>query len=161
MSRYIILFLCLLFLGCEINGKQIIKSEKFTYDNIKFNTVSKKLTFEDLDDNLYIENMKSILVYWFDNKIKTDGFDGNLNLNVKNITTEKIRNEKYFKFLIKLNLLFEETHNDLNRSKTFTINVSEYGEISGSFTLNDQENLELNVMYKSLDSVSKKLIELN
>ena len=161
MSRYVILFLCILFLGCEISGKQIIKPEKFTYDQIKFDTVSKKIIFDDLDDNLYIENMKSILVYWFDNKIKTDGFDGNLNLNVKNITTKKVRNDNYFKFLVKLNLQFEEANSDLSRTKTFTINVSEYGEISGSFTLKDQENLELNVMHKSLDSVSKKLLELN
>jgi hypothetical protein len=161
MSRYVILFLCILFLGCEISGKQIIKPEKFTYDQIKFDTVSKKIIFDDLDDNLYIENMKSILVYWFDNKIKTDGFDGNLNLNVKNITTKKVRNENYFKFLVKLNLQFEENHSDLSRTKTFIINVSEYGEISGSFSIKDQENLELNVMHKSLDSVSKKLLELN
>ena len=161
MARYIILFLSMLLLGCEINGKQIIKPEKFTYDQIKFNTVSKKLIFENLDDSLDIENMKSILRYWFDNKIKTDGFDGNLNLNIKNITTQKIRKDNYFKFLIKLSLQFEETHNDLNRTKTFIISVSEYGEISGSFSIKDQENIELNVMHKSLDSVSKKLLELN
>lgn len=161
MARYVILFLSVLLLGCEINGKQIIKPEKFTYDQIKFNTVSKKITFENLDDDLDIENMKSILRYWFDNKIKTDGFDGNLNLNVKDITTQKIRKDNYFKYLIKVSLQFEETHNDLDRTKTFIINVSEYGEISGSFSITDQENLELNVMHKSLDSVSKKLLELN
>jgi hypothetical protein len=105
--------------------------------------------------------MKNILRYWFDNKIKTDGFDGNLNLNIKNITTQKIRKDNYFKFLIKVSLQFEETHNDLNRTKTFIISVSEYGEISGSFSIKDQENIELNVMHKSLDSVSKKLLELN
>lgn len=161
MARYVILFLSVLLLGCEINGKQIIKPEKFTYDQIKFNTVSKKITFENFDDDLDIENMKSILRYWFDNKIKTDGFDGNLNLNVKDITTQKIRKDNYFKYLIKVSLQFEETHNDLDRTKTFIINVSEYGEISGSFSITDQENLELNVMHKSLDSVSKKLLELN
>ena len=106
MARYVILFLSMLLLGCEINGKQIIKPEKFTYDQIKFNTVSKKLIFENLDDGLDIENMKSILRYWFDNKIKTDGFDGNLNLNIKNITTQKIRKDNYFKFLIKVKYVY-------------------------------------------------------
>ena len=161
MARYVILFLSMLLLGCEINGKQIIKPEKFSYDQIKFNTVSKKITFENLDDDLDINNMKNILRYWFDNKIKTDGFDGNLNLNIKNITTQKIRKDNYFKFLVKVSLQFEETHNNLNRTKAFIINVSEYGEISGSFSIKDQENIELNVMHKSLDSVSKKLLELN
>ena len=161
MARYVILFLSMLLLGCEINGKQIIKPEKFSYDQIKFNTVSKKITFENLDDDIDINNMKNILRYWFDNKIKTDGFDGNLNLNIKNITTQKIRKDNYFKFLIKVSLQFEETHNNLNRTKAFIINVSEYGEISGSFSIKDQENIELNVMHKSLDSVSKKLLELN
>ncbi len=39
MVRYLSV-LVFLFFGCEINSKQIIKPEKFTYDAIKFNSVS-------------------------------------------------------------------------------------------------------------------------
>ena len=55
--------------------------------------------------------------------------------------------------------LIEKTQ-DLKRNKTYKVNSSEYGEISGSFSIKDQENLSLNIMHQSIDSVSKKLLEL-
>ena len=43
MVRTINLFLIFIFIGCEMNSKQIIKPEKFSYEVVKFSTVSKKL----------------------------------------------------------------------------------------------------------------------
>ena len=61
-----------------MNSKQIIKPEKFTYDTIKFNAVSKILENEFKANSSDHEIMSEIIQYWFDNRIKTDGFDGNL-----------------------------------------------------------------------------------
>ena len=46
--------------------------------------------------------MNEIIQYWFDNRIKTDGFDGNLSLNVKkfNLTEKKTRLLQIFYFFI-------------------------------------------------------------
>ena len=38
---------------------------------------------------------------------------------------------------------------------------NEYGEISGSFAIKDQDNLDINLMHKSLESISSKLKEVN
>ena len=44
----LIIFLSFITYGCEINSKQIIKPEKFTYDTVKFDTVSKILVIYNL-----------------------------------------------------------------------------------------------------------------
>ena len=61
MARYLILFALLILFGCEMNGKQIVKPEKFDYDEIKFNSVSKKLIY----NNDLVENpeIKKIIKY--------------------------------------------------------------------------------------------------
>tara|TARA_Y100000996_G_C22524173_1_gene643715 strand:+ start:1074 stop:1559 length:486 start_codon:yes stop_codon:yes gene_type:complete len=159
--RYIIPFFLIIFIGCEINGQQIIKPEKFTFNEIKFNSVSKELIFLNLKDNSEANDMKKLISYWFDNKIKTDGFDGFLIVTVKDIMTEKIKRDGYFKFSINISIEFEEKNNDSSKTKTYKINASDYGEIEGDFSIKDQENLALNVMHQSLNSVSKKLLELN
>ena len=159
MARYLILFALLILFGCEMNGKQIVKPEKFDYDEIKFNSVSKKLIYNN--DLVESPEIKKIIKYWFDNKIKTDGFDGSLNVFIKDIKTERITKNEYFKFLINMTIEFEEKSNDLKRTKIFTINAVEYGDIIGNFSINDQENLRINIIHQSLQSVSKKIKEIN
>ena len=54
MVRTISLFVIFIFIGCEMNSKQIIKPEKFTYDTVKFNVVSKKLEIGTIPDLLML-----------------------------------------------------------------------------------------------------------
>ena len=103
MVRIISLLLIIFFIGCEMNSKQIIKPEKFTYDTIKFDAVSKKLENNFKTNSSDNEIMSEIINYWFDNRIKTDGFDGNLLVNVKQIqfdTEKKTRLLQIFCFFI-------------------------------------------------------------
>ena len=159
MVKYLIFSIFLLF-GCEINSKQVIKPEKFTYETVKFNAVSKKL------ENIFEANssdhkiMNEIIQYWFDNRIKTDGFDGNLSVNVKNIKFDREKKQDYYKFSVSLSLEFVEKKSSTT-IKTYQVNSSEYGEIKGSFAIKDQDNLDINLMHKSLESINSKLIEVN
>jgi hypothetical protein len=150
-----------MFIGCEMNSKQVIKPEKFIFEDVRFDSVTKRLVFEDFKEDSDINNMKKIINYWFDNKIKTNGFDGSLDVNVNNIDIHKIKNLDYFKVSIKLALEFIEIKANPKSKKTYNIGASEYGEIEGSFSINDQENLTLNLMHQALNSVSKKLSDLN
>ena len=160
MVRTLSLFLFFIFIGCEMNSKQIIKPEKFTYDIIKFNTVSKILENKFEANSPDHEIMNEIVQYWFDNRIKTDGFDGNLSINVKQIQFEREKKQDYYKFSISLSLEFIEKKSSTS-VKTHIINSKEYGEIVGSFSIKDQDNLDINLMHKSLDSISLKFMELN
>ena len=159
MVKYLILTLFII-IGCEINSEQIIKPEKFKYDVIKFSTVSKKLENNFISNSQDHEIMSEIIQYWFDNRIKTDGFDGNLFVNIKLIQFEREKKDNYYKFSISLSLEFIEQKDSTN-IKTFNINSNEHGEITGSFAIKDQDNLDINLMHKALESISSKLTEVN
>ena len=160
MVRIIGLFLMFIFIGCEMNSKQIIKPEKFTYEIVKFNAVSKKLENSLKKDSPDHEIMSEIIDFWFDNRVKTDGFDGHLSVNVKQIQFDREKKQDYYKFSVFLSLEFIETKSSIN-IKTYNVKSNEYGEISGSFAINDQDNLDINLMYKTLESISSKLKEVN
>jgi len=160
MVRTLSLFLFFIFIGCEMNSKQIIKPEKFTYDTIKFDTVSKKLENSFKTNSSDNEIMSEIINYWFDNRIKTDGFDGNLSVNVKQTQFDREKKQDYYKFSVSLSLEFIETKSPTN-IKTYNVKSNEYGEISGSFAIKDQDNLDINLMHKALESISSKLKEIN
>ena len=72
MVRVITLFLFFIFMGCEMNSKQVIKPEKFTYDTIKFNAVSKILEnkFSNVDLDIFQSNVEGEII----NKIQEVGF---------------------------------------------------------------------------------------
>ena len=160
MVRTISLFLFFIFIGCEMNSKQIIKPEKFTFETVKFNTVSKILYNELKNDSSDHEIISEIIQYWFDNRIKTDGFDGILSVNVKQIQFYREKKQDYYKFSISLSLEFIEKKSSTN-TKTYNVNTNEYGEIVGSFAIKDQDSLDINLMHKSLESISSKLLEIN
>ena len=160
MVRTLSLFLFFIFIGCEMNSKQIIKPEKFTYDIIKFNTVSKILENKFQTNSPDHEIMSEIVQYWFDNRIKTDGFEGNLSVNVKQIQFDREKKQDYYKFSVSLSLEFIEKKSSTNIN-TYNVNSNEYGEIIGSFAIKDQDNLDINLMHKSLESISSKLKEIN
>ncbi len=159
MVRYLVSIIIFLF-GCEINSTQIIKPEKFKYDIVKFNTVSKILDNEFEANSSDHEIMSEIIQYWFDNRVKTDGFEGNLFLNVKKIQFNREKKIDYYKFSVSLSLEFIETKSSTN-TKTYNVKSKEYGEISGSFAIKDQDNLDINLMHKALESISSKLNEIN
>ena len=158
MAKFIITFLTFIFIGCEMKSNQIIKSEKFTYDIINFDTVSKTLLNEYSSNSPDHEIISDIIQNWFDIRIKTNGFDGDLFLNVKKIEFNREKKIDYYKFSVSLSLEFIEQKSS-NSVKTFNLNSNEYGEITGKFSLKDQDNLDLNIMHKSLENISLKLKE--
>jgi hypothetical protein len=91
-------------------------------------------------------------------RIKTNGFDGDLFLNVKKIEFNREKKIDYYKFSVSLSLEFIEQKSP-NSMKTYNLNSNEYGEITGKFSLKDQDNLDLNIMHKSLENISLKLKE--
>tara|TARA_B100001093_G_C26823407_1_gene1012909 strand:+ start:548 stop:781 length:234 start_codon:yes stop_codon:yes gene_type:complete len=76
------------------------------------------------------------------------------------MTVIKVKKKEYFKISIKLFLEFQEIENELNKKRTYLISTSEYGEIAGNFSIKDQDNLSLNIMYQSIESITRKLEEL-
>ena len=159
MVKHLALLLFVLF-GCEMNSEQLIKSENINYENIKFNTVSKDLKFTNSQEGIEVEIAKKLVNNWFSNNIKVDGFDGNLSVNVTSIEINKIKKDDYYRFEISLSIQFLETNETLKKRKIYKINSTEYGDIEGSFSIKDTENLNKNTISKSLKNINQKVSEM-
>ena len=157
MVKHLTLLLFVLFIGCEMNSEQLIKSENINFENIKFNAVSKDLKFTNIEEGPEVETTKKLVKDWFNNNVKIDGFDGNLSINVTSIEINKIRKDEYYRFEINISIEFLETNEVLNKRKIYKINSIEYGDIEGSFSIKDTENLNKNIIINSLKSINKKV----
>lgn len=158
MVRFIVIIFSFLFMGCEMNNDRVVKPEKVTFDFIKFNAVSKAFNNALVNDSPDHKIMSDIIESWFQNKIKTDGFEGDLLVNVKNIEFEREKKQDYYKFSVSLSLEFIEQLST-NTKNNYIVSANEYGEITGSFSIKDQDTLDLNLMNQSLNAVSLKLRE--
>ena len=156
MVKHLTLLLFVLFIGCEMNSEQLIKSENINFENIKFNAVSKDLKFTNIEEGPEVETTKKLVKDWFNNNVKIDGFDGNLSINVTSIDINKIKKDEYYRFEINISIEFLETNEVLNKRKIYKINSIEYGDIEGSFSIKDAENLNKNIILNSLKSINQK-----
>ena len=157
MVKHLTLLLFVLFIGCEMNSEQLIKSENINFENIKFNAVSKNLKFTNIQEGPEVETTKKLVKDWFNNNVKIDGFDGNLSINVTSIDISKIKKDEYYRFEINISIEFLETNDLLNKRKIYKINSIEYGDIEGSFSIKDTENLNKNIISNSLKSINQKV----
>ena len=157
MVKHLTLLLFVLFIGCEMNSEQLIKSENINFENIKFNAVSKDLKFTNIEEGPEVETTKKLMKDWFNNNVKIDGFDGNLSINVTSIDINKIKKDEYYRFEINISIEFLETNEVLNKRKIYKINSTEYGDIEGSFSIKDTENLNKNIISNSLKSINQKV----
>ena len=157
MVKHLILFLFILLIGCEMNSEQLIKSENIKFENIKFNSVSKDLKFTNIQEGPEVETTKKLVKDWFNNNVKVDGFEGNLSINVTSIEINKIKKEEYYRFEINMSIEFLETNEVLNKRKIYKVNSIEYGDIEGSFSIKDTENLNMNIISNSLKSINQKV----
>ena len=160
MVKYLTFLLFIIFLGCEINSEQLVKSEKFNFQNVYFNAVSKDLKFSEFQEDSDIDLTKKLLKNWFNNNIKTSGLDGNLLVKVNSIDINKIKKKAYYRFEINLNIFFTETNEIFNKKKIYNVNSVDYGEIEGDFSIKDMEILNKNIILKSINSISQKLISM-
>ena len=160
MVKHLTLLLFVLLVGCEINSQQLIKSENINFEKIKFNAVSKDLKFTNTEEGPEVETTKKLVKDWFNNNVKIDGFDGNLNINVTSIKINKIKKDEYYRFEISINIEFLETNEILNKRKIYKINSIEYGDIEGSFSIKDTENLNKNIISKSIKSINQKILSM-
>ena len=140
-----------------MNSEQLIKSENINFENIKFNAVSKDLKFTNIEEGPEVETTKKLVKDWFNNNVKIDGFDWDLSINVTSIDINKIKKDEYYRFEINISIEFLETNEVLNKRKIYKINSIEYGDIEGSFSIKDTENLNMNIISNSLKSINQKV----
>lgn len=158
MVKYLIIFSLLFITACQ---KEVLLVEKYESFNkpIFINTVQKNLNLNAVSQGPYSDDFLILLTYWVDNNIKTNGFDGLLEINLVSIVSSQVSIENGVRFQIDLDLDFIISKSALDNKTLIKFKGNEFSEILGQFSLNDK-NIEINnVMNKLIDRLSNKLFE--
>ena len=160
MVRYLILLLIFFISSCKTT-EQIVKVNKDQIDNISFDAVTKTLEFNDYEQTQLNNIGKQLIYEWYNDKIKTDGFEGSLKVIITNLETNTEKREDYFKVTANISIQFKLESNTLSSKKSFNVSASEFSEISGKFSILDQENLSANTLKAVLKKITIELNSLN
>ena len=157
MARYIIIALILFVTSCKTT-EQLIKPNNEKIDIISFDAVTKSLEFKDYEQNQLNSIGKQLIYEWYNQQIKTNGFDGSLKVIVTNLDTDVEKKDDYFRVTANISIQFNLVNNTLSSKKSLNVSASEFSEISGKFSILDQENLSANTLKATLKKIT---IELN
>ena len=130
-----------------------LNSKNLDFQNIYIDSVEKSY----VKKNQISEDYENLFLSWFNNYLKVDGFEGLFLISIDNYSENilKIDNGKKIEIKIIFNVVLE--NKAIN--KKLKINISEHSSITGSFSINDFENLIYNTQINSIKKLSEKLSE--
>lgn len=141
--------------GCTVNTTQI-NPVKYDPEEINFDVVQKKLTIKtDLPDHVQI-----LVNKWFDEKVKINGFDGDMEFTVSDFNQKITLIEDGKR--VDVNLEFQILLNRPSFPGTESIkgSISKYGTVTGTYSLKDLEVITKNTQANLLKDLSKNLKSL-
>lgn len=132
MNKLFLVLIAFYISSCVAN-EPIIDNVQTEFQTITFEVVQKELIIEKKIPN----HLKKLINKWFDNKVKINGYDGNMTFIITNFIQETslISNGKR----VDATLSFRVNLNKptLSRKKSIEGTVSSYGTIEGDFSLSD------------------------
>lgn len=152
MKRYFLVFFCLFIISCNAN-ESYIEPLSPEFESMTFDVVQKQLVFEDeLPDHV-----QNLLSKWFDQKIKIDGFDGDMKFIVTSYTQEisSIKDGKRVDLSLFFNVLLNKP--SLSQTKLIEGKISSYGTLTGNFSLAEFDTVIQNTQSDLILRLSKDL----
>lgn len=150
MVKCLIAF-CLLFIlnSCETSSplNKYQSSNKSVYVDV----VEKRIIKTNKFQSIHSEKIQKELNRWFDNSLKTNGFDGLLEIRILNLKSEEITFNDSLTIKVFIEIEFSISKSILSTKKVIIISGDEYGQINGYFTINDK--------LIEVDNIIKRLIE--
>ena len=131
MNKFIfVLWGVFLLVGCQAN-ESFIDPVQPDFENVSFDVVQKQLVIET-ELPSYVEGLVS---QWFDQKVKIDGFDGEMKFTISEYSEEisSISDGKRVDVSLFFNVVLNKP--SLSQTKFIEGNVSSYGTLSGNFSL--------------------------
>ncbi len=138
--------------GCNAN-ETIIDPLKPKFESIFFNVVQKQLVV-DTDLPIHVQNLLS---QWFDQKIKIDGFDGDMKFIVSSFKQDisTIDDGKRVDVSMSFKVLLNKP--SLSQVKLIEGDISSYGTLTGSFSLSEFDTVIQNTQSDLVLRLSKDL----
>jgi len=130
MNKFIFVLLGFLVAGCQAN-ESFIDPIRPDFANVSFDVVQKQLVIEP-ELPSHVEGLVS---QWFDQKVKIDGFDGEMTFTISEYLeeTSSISNGKRVDISLSFNVVLNKP--SLSQTKMIEGYVSSYGTLSGNFSL--------------------------
>lgn len=163
MAKYLVIIFFLMFTltSCETINNPInnyYSSNKLVYIDV----VKKKILEDDFSKSIYSKETNKLLIQWLSNDIKTNGFEGHVDIKILDIVTNENKNDN--KLLINIYAKIELTiyKSILDSKKIISLEGEEYGQLIGNFSLNDKSIEVQNTIKRLIEKFSIKLFnELN
>ena len=130
MNKFIFLLLGFLVAGCQAN-ESFIDPIRPDFANVSFDVVQKQLIIQP-ELPSHVEGLVS---QWFDQKVKIDGFDGEMTFTISEYLEEvsSISDGKRVDISLSFNVVLNKP--SLSQTKKIEGYVSSYGTLSGNFSL--------------------------
>lgn len=148
----------LLFLfGCQ-NSVSEIKPLTFDHKEVSINVVEKELIIlADIPSQLDF-----FLTEWFNNKVKVNGFQGKVLFEIFDYKEliSNIENGKRVDVSLSVKIQID-LKDQFSNQKNYNIELSEFGTITGSFSLSDVDILTENLQKNIISNLSKNINSRN
>lgn len=158
MVRNITIFLFFLITlnNCQTTNTPL-KKYNYANDLIYIDVVEKKINKGFSAESIYLLKTQKSIIKWLDNNIKTNGFEGYVEIKISDIVTKESITDKniIIKISAKIEMLISKP--TLDRKKIIIIEGQEYGQLNGDFTLNDKSILTDNIIKQLIDKFSVKI----
>ena len=152
MIKHIFIIFSLLIAGCNTN-ESFVDSLDPKFENLSFEVVQKKLIIDaELPDYVL-----SLTNKWFDQKVKINGFDGDLTLTISNFTQEisPVNDGKRVDISLSFNLLLNKP--SASQKKFIEGEIFSYGTLTGNFSLNELDTVVKNTQSDLILRLSRDL----
>ena len=152
MTKFILLILSFLFAGCQAN-ESFIDPIRPDFANVSFDVVQKQLVIEP-ELPSHVEGLVS---QWFDQKVKIDGFDGEMTFTISEYLEEvsSISDGKRVDISLSFNVILNKP--SLSQTKKIEGYVSSYGTLSGNFSLSEFDTVIQNTQSDLILRLSRDL----
>ena len=151
------LVILLLLFGCQ-NSVSEIKPLTFDYKEVSINVVEKELIIlADIPSQLDF-----FLTEWFNTKVKVNGFQGKVLFEIFDYKEliSNIENGKRVDVSLSVKIHID-LKDQFSNQKSYNIELSEFGTITGSFSLSDVDILTENLQKNIISNLSKNINSRN
>jgi len=130
VNKFIFILLGFLVAGCQAN-ESFIDPIRPDFANVSFDVVQKQLNIVPELPN----HVEGLVSQWFDQKVKIDGFDGEMTFTISEYLeeTSSISDGKRVDISLSFNVILNKP--SLSQTKVIEGYVSSYGTLSGNFSL--------------------------
>ncbi len=152
MNKSFFLLLFFMIIGC--NAKEsLISTHTPNFESTSFDVVQKQLVIEPkLPDNV-----QDLLSKWFNQKVKIDGFEGNMIFTISDYNEEisSIVDGKKVDISLSFNVILNKP--SISKKKVIHGSVSSYGTLTGNFSLSEFDNIIKNTQSDIILRLSRDL----